>query len=108
MYVVREPSVFPAYSWSYAWYGCSLPPLHAWIGLGWMNPFCYYGFYMHYCSQYGAGDFSYEDTYDYRPMRSLPGVGPGIMKVQPTETQRKTRSVYAAQVSIDKPAPRSD
>ncbi len=109
VYVVREPSVIPAYSWSIAWYGSPFIPLHAWIGLGWMNPFCYYGAYMQYCSLYGVSDFYSEESYgevsyDYVHVKSSPVVGPKIIKVQPVKAQKKTRSVYAAKSSLDKPA----
>ena len=97
VYVVREPSVFPAYSWSYAGYGCSLPPLHAWIGLGWMNPFCYYGFYMHYCSQYGAGDFAPEaGGYRGSPGMAEPGAK-GAPKAYPRDALAKTRRAHVAE-----------
>ncbi len=108
VYVVREPSVFPAYSWSYAWYGCPLYPLHAWIGLGYMNPFLYYEFYMSYCRQYGTGEFAPEEPDDFFCEDPLPVNGPKKMKVTPKAKVMKPRRGYAAKVSVELPALRSD
>ncbi|MGB2907760.1 MAG: hypothetical protein WBB73_11675 [Candidatus Aminicenantaceae bacterium] len=108
VYVVREPSVFPAYSWSHAWYGCPLRPLHAWIGLGYMNPFFYYEFYMSYCRQYGAGAFV-PDEPDYYFSEGPPAsYGQKKMKVTPKAKVMKPRPKLAATVALDKPALRPD
>lgn len=108
VYVVPEPSVPPAYSCSYAWYGCPLPPLHAWIGLGWMNPFCYYGYYMSCCRRYGVGEFDPEvPDYSFSE-RPMPSDGPKKMKVTPKARVMKPGRKYEAKVSRDKPALRPD
>lgn len=104
VYVVHEPSVPLAYSWSYGWYGCPLPPLHAWIGLGWMNPFRYYGYYMSCCRRYGTGAFDPEES-DYSFSEGqMPSDGPKKMKVTPKARVMKPGRKYEAKVSLDKPA----
>jgi len=104
VYVVPEPSVSPAYSGPYAWYGCPLPPLHAWIGLGWMNPFRNYGFYMSCCRRYGIGAFAPEEP-DYSFSEGpVPSDGPKKMKVTPKARVMKPGRKYEAKVSLDKPA----
>ena len=108
VYVVREPSVPPAYSCSYAWYGCPLPPLHAWIGLGWMNPFCYYGYYMSCCRRYGVGEFDPEESDGVFYDKTIPSDGPKKMKVTPKARVMKPGRKYEVKVSGDKPVLRPD
>jgi hypothetical protein len=108
VYVVREPSVFPAYSWSHTWYGYPHRPLHAWIGLGTMNPFFYYEFYLSYCSRYGSGAFVPEDPEDSFGGEVPPSSVPKVMKVAPAPRISKPRSEPEARAALERPALRPD